>query len=154
MYCLCSKNKGADQLRGYRTADLRLCLCIYKKPVFSRRSSYCKKILCAGVYIIFLFFALKHRLLVLVRTSMRQFYQTCTHSPCFKQKKRNLMKIVIFTAIKIPVHVYCMGLMKCQHKGSFNYDQTLNTLGFPWHNMSLVVRKPVFRVSHQVRHKP
>ena len=25
MYCLCSENKGADQLRGYREADLRLC---------------------------------------------------------------------------------------------------------------------------------
>ena len=25
LHYLCSKNKGADQLRGYRTADLRLC---------------------------------------------------------------------------------------------------------------------------------
>ena len=25
MYFLCSKNKGADQLRGHREADLRLC---------------------------------------------------------------------------------------------------------------------------------
>ena len=25
MYYLCSENKGADQLRGYREADLRLC---------------------------------------------------------------------------------------------------------------------------------
>ena len=32
---LCSENKGADQLRGYRTADLRLCFRICKKPVFS-----------------------------------------------------------------------------------------------------------------------
>ena len=32
---LCSKNKGADQLRGYYTADLRLCFRICKKPVFS-----------------------------------------------------------------------------------------------------------------------
>ena len=31
----CSKNKGADQLRGYREADLRLCFRICKKPVFS-----------------------------------------------------------------------------------------------------------------------
>ena len=28
--CLCSKNKGADQLRAYRTADLHLCFCICK----------------------------------------------------------------------------------------------------------------------------
>ena len=36
----CSENKGADQLRGYREADLRLCFRIYKNPVFSRRGSY------------------------------------------------------------------------------------------------------------------
>ena len=32
---LCSENKGADQLRGYREADLRLCFRICKEPVFS-----------------------------------------------------------------------------------------------------------------------
>ena len=35
----CSENKGADQLRGYREADLRLYFRICKKPVFSRRGS-------------------------------------------------------------------------------------------------------------------
>ena len=40
MYYPCSENKGADQLRGYREADLRLCFHICKKPVFSRRGSY------------------------------------------------------------------------------------------------------------------
>ena len=40
MYYLCSENKGADQLRGYRESDLRLCFRICKKPVFSRRGSY------------------------------------------------------------------------------------------------------------------
>ena len=35
MYYLCNENKGADQLRGNRAADLRLCFCIYKKQVFS-----------------------------------------------------------------------------------------------------------------------
>ena len=34
-YYPCSENKGADQLRGYREADLRLCFRICKKPVFS-----------------------------------------------------------------------------------------------------------------------
>ena len=33
--CQCSKNKGADQLRGYREADLRLCFRICKMLVFS-----------------------------------------------------------------------------------------------------------------------
>ena len=37
---LCSKNKGADQLCGYHTADLRLCFCIYQSQVFSWCGSY------------------------------------------------------------------------------------------------------------------
>ena len=40
LYYLCSGNKGADQLRGYREADLRLCFRIYKMPVFSRCGSF------------------------------------------------------------------------------------------------------------------
>ena len=43
LYFLCSENKNADQLRGYREADLRLCFRICKKPVFSRRGSYLKR---------------------------------------------------------------------------------------------------------------
>ena len=39
---MCSENKGADQLRGYREADLRLCFRICKNPVFSRRGSFQK----------------------------------------------------------------------------------------------------------------
>ena len=34
VYYLCSENKGADQLRGYREADLRLCFCISRLLVF------------------------------------------------------------------------------------------------------------------------
>ena len=34
------ENKGADQLRGHREADLRLCFRICKNPVFSRHGSY------------------------------------------------------------------------------------------------------------------
>ena len=34
-----SENKGADQLRGYCEADLRLCFRIGKNPIFSRCSS-------------------------------------------------------------------------------------------------------------------
>ena len=33
LYYLCSENKGADQLRGYREADLCLCLRICKSQV-------------------------------------------------------------------------------------------------------------------------
>ena len=39
LYYLCSENKAADQLRGHREADLRLCFRICKTPVFSRRDS-------------------------------------------------------------------------------------------------------------------
>ena len=39
LYYPCSENKGADQLRGQREADLRLCFRICKNPVFSRRGS-------------------------------------------------------------------------------------------------------------------
>ena len=35
MYYPCSENKGADQLRGYREADLRLCFRPSKLLVFS-----------------------------------------------------------------------------------------------------------------------
>ena len=39
LYYLCSENKGADQLRSYCEADLRLCFRIGKNPVFSRCGS-------------------------------------------------------------------------------------------------------------------
>ena len=42
MYYPCSENKDADQLRGYREADLRLCFRPYKLLVFSRTGSYRK----------------------------------------------------------------------------------------------------------------
>ena len=35
LHYLCSENKGADQLRGYREDDLRLCFRICKMLVFS-----------------------------------------------------------------------------------------------------------------------
>ena len=37
MYYPFSENKGADQLRGYREADLRLCFCICKKLFLTTR---------------------------------------------------------------------------------------------------------------------
>ena len=40
LYYPCSENKGADHLRVYREADLRLCFRICKKPVFSRQGSF------------------------------------------------------------------------------------------------------------------
>ena len=40
MYYPCSENKGADQLRGHREADLRLCFRLCKLLVFSCTGSY------------------------------------------------------------------------------------------------------------------
>ena len=42
MYYPCSENKGADQLRGHREADLRLCFRIGKLLVFSCTGSFVK----------------------------------------------------------------------------------------------------------------
>ena len=39
LYYPSSENKGADQLRGYREADLCLCFRIGKNPVFSQCGS-------------------------------------------------------------------------------------------------------------------
>ena len=39
LYYPCSENKGADQLRGYREADLRLCFRIYAKSRFSQKEA-------------------------------------------------------------------------------------------------------------------
>ena len=56
MYYPCSENKDADQLRGYREVDLRLCFRPCKLLVFSRTGS------------VFINFhkILKHKLLVLI----------------------------------------------------------------------------------------
>ena len=43
-YYPCSENKGADQLRGYREADLRLCFRLGRWLVFPCGGSYGKKI--------------------------------------------------------------------------------------------------------------
>ena len=42
MYYPSSENKGADQLRGYREADLRLCFRLCRLFVFPRGGSYLK----------------------------------------------------------------------------------------------------------------
>ena len=41
LYYPCSENKGADQLRCNREADLRLCFRIYRLLVFPCGGSYC-----------------------------------------------------------------------------------------------------------------
>ena len=45
MYYPSSENKGTDQLRGYREADLRLCFRLCKLLVFQRGGSYIRVII-------------------------------------------------------------------------------------------------------------
>ena len=40
LYYPCSENKGADQLRGHREADLRLCFRMYAKSRFSHKEAH------------------------------------------------------------------------------------------------------------------
>ena len=56
MYYPCSENKDADQLRGYREADLRLCFRPCKLLIFSRTGSFMKRSQnCLFIYFIFFF---------------------------------------------------------------------------------------------------
>ena len=43
MYYPCSENKDADQLRGYREADLRLCFRLCRLLVFPWGGSYVRE---------------------------------------------------------------------------------------------------------------
>ena len=45
LYYACSENKGADQLRSYCEADLRLCFRIGKNPVFLMMRLICNLML-------------------------------------------------------------------------------------------------------------
>ena len=44
LYYPCSENKGADQLRGHREADLRLCFRIYADCLFSHAAAHIMKL--------------------------------------------------------------------------------------------------------------
>ena len=59
LYYPCSENKGADQLRGYREADLHLCFCIYKIRFSHDEAQFIVKLVFTGVYIFFLVSVLK-----------------------------------------------------------------------------------------------
>ena len=48
MYYPCSENKGADQLRSYFEADLRLCFCLCSLLVFPCGGSHYIDFVCVG----------------------------------------------------------------------------------------------------------
>ena len=71
LYYPSSENKGADQLRGYRAADLRLCFRICRTLVFSRRGSKMRSNDNVQLYFSYIFFSsffFKHRLRVHILT--------------------------------------------------------------------------------------
>ena len=49
LYYPSSENKGADQLRGYREADLRLCFRLCRLLVFSWGGSYLADLILKGM---------------------------------------------------------------------------------------------------------
>ena len=51
LYYLCSENKGADELRGYREADLRLCFRICKNVGFLMTRLNCTALICHISYL-------------------------------------------------------------------------------------------------------
>ena len=53
LYYPSSENKGADQLRGYREADLRLCFRLCKMLVFSRQGSFSIQLSMVHVLLVF-----------------------------------------------------------------------------------------------------
>ena len=62
-----SQNKGADQLRGHREADLRLRFRICKKPVFSKRGSY------VSLHLQFCMQGIQRRMVLVVISSFPNF---------------------------------------------------------------------------------
>ena len=95
LHYLYSENKGADQLRGYREADLRLCFRICKKPVFSQRGSNSETVVYKGILFLLLVFVHKHRLWVLVRTASQIFLsENCHFNRCKNSSLLNRHVIV------------------------------------------------------------
>ena len=62
MYYPCSENKDADQLRGYREADLRLCFRPCKLLVFTRTGSFVNFIISHSKFLLMKSYYKLHRL--------------------------------------------------------------------------------------------
>ena len=86
MYYPCSENKGADQLRGYREADLRLCFRICRLLVFPRGGSYHRKFYTC----FFFFYYLKY---------FSFLFPTCNHS--------NFKALSIFVVLQHFFSMFC-----------------------------------------------
>ena len=83
MYYLCSENKGADQLRGYREADPRLCFRICKKNVFfMTRLKYC--------------FGPNEHTAMTIQTVIDEHISQCQHAYANMQQFLKAVKMIIF----------------------------------------------------------
>ena len=85
-YYLCSEKKGADQLRGYREADLRLC--------FPKRKALISFAVTAKLICVFVFACLRNvgflmtRLILLFLVFISEYTKRC--------HKRQVMEMTVF----------------------------------------------------------
>ena len=119
MYLPRSENKGADQLRGYREADLRLCFRICKTLVFSRSGSiiielgFLFEFLLSVYMVIFLTFTLRYRLQLNSHGSSNDVPTIYVWS---KMKKKNIIFICKSSFYSRKMAFYT--LLACERNGT------------------------------------
>ena len=94
MYYPCRENKGANQLCGYREADLRLCFRIYRLLVFSRGGSY---------FIVFVSFE-SYMKTAITKSLFIKFHACVFKLPIFKKSRESLKKMAILGNVTIDVN--------------------------------------------------
>ena len=124
MYYPSSENKGADQLRGDREADLRLCFRICKMFGFSRSGS-------------FVMIGLSHHYLLDESTLIFCFIFKLYSWPQMRRRKRD----VLFLLRLICGKIVCLcsinrmpGLTVCGFKSHFLKDESYIYLTFTLHS--------------------
>ena len=89
MYYPCSENKGADQLRGNREVDLRLCfrLCILLVSPYGGSYTFNISYNCISLLVFFFFFFFFFFFLKIHNCCIFKTYQSCfarKHSICLE----------------------------------------------------------------------
>ena len=90
MYYPCSENKGADQLRSYCEADLRLCFRLCRLLVFP----------CGGSYFLLLYSLVyvgpgrKPRLFVFTRECSFTFNNSCVFKPLYQGMSKSTGRFI------------------------------------------------------------
>ena len=101
MYYPCSENKGADQLRGDREADLRLCFRPCKLLVFSRTGSYLNRNV--SILLMFMCTYSKSLLRYLYSSLLSYLHEECSFSGILKLRNQRNHFV---TAPKAYMHVF------------------------------------------------